>query len=446
LDKHDIERITLEIENENSLFVDKSHLDSIKSPSRIIGRQNKAKELARFLLGYKKGHVVPFISVYGRSGSGKSTVVKFVLENLDTENMFHRFVNLRKAKTVFGCANLILNEFGLPPLKSAQGLNVAIEQITMEIESIILKKEQMKKGKETDGSHKLFVLVLDEFDVIFYDKRTSPSDFIYKLLVMEEKLRQNGGYLVSIVAISNNVMSDYEVDDRVRSRIGSASEVFFGPYGKNEVLEILKDRADTAFAEKVHPAILEYCAEQSSQEHGDARRAIDLLRVAAEIAGTKGDNELTKEHIDMATQRLQKDRITIVLSSYSYHTKVACAALARITYVAGEKWNSTSMIYEEYCKILQKGVKPLSYRRVSELLTELENTGLVVSQTLSKGRHGYGSQYRLMVSPEMVGKTCFPDWWKSVVESKEMDDKIENLSKSLSSLGSQRRGRRFGLL
>lgn len=444
MDKHDLDQIIVEVEKENKIFADKSYLDSLKSPSRIIGQQDKAKELARFLLGYKKGHVVPFISAYGRSGSGKSTVIKYVLENIDPENILYKFVNLRKARTVFGCANLILNEFGLPSLKSAQGINAAIEQIAKAIESSFITTGAATNERQ----HRLFVLVLDEFDVLFYDKRTSPSDFIFKLLVMQERLRQDADRLVCLIAISNNVMSDYEVDDRVRSRIGSSSEVFFGPYGKNEVLGILKDRADNALAEKIDPSILEYCAEQSSQEHGDARRAIDLLRLAAEIAGAKGE-KLAKSHVDMAAQQLQKDRIAIVLSNSSYHLKVGCAALARITYTTGEKWNSTSTIYEQYCGLLQKGVKPLSYRRVSELLTELENTGLVVSQTLSKGRHGYGSQYRLAVSPEMVGRVCFPDWWKSVVESKELNDKVEVLSKSLSSMssfGSRRRRNSFDLL
>ncbi|MDE1817949.1 MAG: hypothetical protein KGI19_05050 [Thaumarchaeota archaeon] len=51
----------------------------------------------------------------------------------------------------------------------------------------------------------------------------------------------------------------------------------------------------------------------------------------------------------------------------------------------------------KYCSVLEKGAKPLSYRRVSELLTDLENTGFVVSQTSSKGRHGYGTQYKLVI-------------------------------------------------
>src|SRR5437588_5887819 len=101
---------------------------------------------------------------------------------------------------------------------------------------------------------------------------------------------------------------------------------------------------------------------------------------------------MTKENVDIAAQQLQKDRITIVLSNSSFHLKMVCAALAQITFVKGQKSSSTSTIYDQYCGVVPDGTKPLSYRRVSELLTELENTGLVDSQTHSKGRHGYGSQ------------------------------------------------------
>ena len=267
-----------------------------------------------------------------------------------------------------------------------------------------------KKGK-------LFVLVLDEFDVLFNDRRGRPSDFIYKLLVMEEKIREKG-FFVCVIAISNNVMADYEVDDRVRSRIGS-SEVFFNGYSKQDVLKILQDRARKAFNNTIDPAVLEYCARSSSQEHGDARRAIDLLRVSAEIAGSKGEQVITTKHVDMALEQLQKDRIATILSDASYHLKLSSAALARITYLTEEEWHSTSTLYKQYCKIIAKDTKPLTYRRVSELLVELENTGLVVSQTSSKGRHGYGTQYKLTVSPETVGNICFPDWWKSLVQKKK---------------------------
>jgi cell division control protein 6 len=429
VDKEALKRIFAEVEKENLLFANKIFLDNLTLPSQIIGREKKAKELVRFLLGYKHGLVVPFISVYGRSGSGKSTIVKFVCENLDDEDISYAFVNLRKVRTVFGCANLILTELGQPSLKSAQGINTAIEQISNAIEQRLSNNlsnnnnnKKNNNGNNINNAAKLFVLVLDEFDVLLYDKRGKPSDFIYKLLVMEEKLREKG-YLMCIVAISNNVMSDYEIDDRVRSRIGT-SEVFFEPYSREAVLAILKDRAAKAFSQPVDSEILQYCADQSSQEHGDARRAIDLLRVAAEIAGKRGEEKISKMHVDAAKAQLQRDRISTTLTSASFHLKLAAAALARISYLTQEVWHFTSTVYNQYRLILEQGTttKPLTYRRIAELLTELENMGLVISHTSSKGRHGYGTQYKLVVPPEAIGKVCFPDWWAGLVQRKVHHD------------------------
>ena len=402
MNKQDLKKMLSDIAQENRLFSKKSYLDTLTFPSKIIGRQDKAKELVRLFLGYKQELVVPFISVYGRSGSGKSTTVKFVCKNLD--DISYCFVNLRKAKTVFGCANLILAELGQPNLKSAQGINMALETISRSIESVLERK-----------GNKLFVLVLDEFDVLFNDARGKPSDFVYNLVVMEENLREKG-HLVCVVAISNNVMSDYELDDRVRSRIGS-SEVFFGAYSKKDVLAIIKDRAQKAFSDKIDPAVIQYCAEYSSAEHGDARRAIDLLRVAAELASLKGER-ISKSHVDLANQELQKDRVVKIISAASYHLRLGCAALIQITFLSGEVWHSTSTIYKQYCKIIEKDVKPLGYRRVSELLTELQNSGLALSQTSSKGRHGYGTQYKLTISPEIIGQSCFSEWWTDLVKLK----------------------------
>ena len=251
--KEDLKRISEQVEKENAVFANKIFLDNLTLPSQIIGRESKVKELVHFFLGYKQGLVVPFVSVYGRSGSGKSMIVKFVCENLD-ENIPYAFVNLRKAKTVFGCANLILAEFGQPSLKSAQGINTAIEQISNAIEQELSKKKSKTR---------FFILVLDEFDVLLYDNRGNPSDFIYKLGMMEQNLREKG-YLICIVAISNNVIADYEVDDRVRSRIGT-SEVFFEPYTSQAVLAILKDRAARAFSEPVETEVLHYCARKRMQ-------------------------------------------------------------------------------------------------------------------------------------------------------------------------------------
>ncbi|SHO42888.1 ORC1-type DNA replication protein [Nitrosotalea sinensis] len=424
INKKEIDDIISQIEKEESVFK-KSALDPLMPPGTIMGRKKQTEQLVRYLVGHKNGYVVPYISIYGRSGSGKSSLAKFVCSNVP--GISYVLVNLRKAKTVFGAANLILAELGVPGLQNAQGINLAIDSVQKEIISML-----RKQGK------RLFVLVLDELDAIFYDKRGKPSDFVYKLVVLAEKMREQG-LLLCIIGISNNVLSEYGLDDRVRSRIGS-SEIFFEPYSKSDILGILKERSQEAFSSKINPKVLEYCADMSSSEHGDARRAIDLLRVSAEIAISRKE-PLGISHLEMAQEELQKDRVERTLANASYHMRLVCGGLARVSYLDGGQWYSTSVLYKQYCSVLQKGTRQLGYRRISEMLTDLENTGLVISQTGSKGRNGYGTLYKLVVPPEVVGNLVSKEWWDGIVAAKTAHESAQNKAfGSGAGLSSSRKG------
>lgn len=419
LSKEKIANIRKKIEKKNSIFAQKRYLDSMFLPSRIIGREAEAEKLLQYILDLKDGFVVPFISVYGRSGSGKTTVVKFVCENLFDIVSF-RFVNLRKAKTVFGCANLILSELGFANLKSAQGMNKAIDSMEGKILEI-LKKENKK----------FFVLALDEYDVIFSDPRGRPSDFVYKLLTLEENLREKGFWLC-IITVSNNALADNDLDDRVKSRMGN-SEIFFEPYGEEDVFNILRDRAKKAFVKKTDDSVLQHSAKLSTDVHGDARRALDLLRVAAELSdGTK----VTKADIEKAVDFIQKDRISIIISNAALHQRIVIAAICAGSLLSENAWNSTSSIYERYKKYVGKNTEPLSYRRVADLLVEIKNSGLVESRTISKGRGGYGTEYKLKISPDMVGPQVNEKWWNELVSNKKAHEADVKYRKSLSDLSS----------
>jgi len=403
-----IAELRQKIQKQNSVFKDKRYLDSLILPSKIIGREKKAEQLIQYLNSLSQGLVVPLISVYGRSGSGKSTIVRFVCQNL-SDMVSSAFVNLRKSKTVFGCANLILAELGLENLKSAQGLNEAIDSMEKGIEQIL-----------ADEKKKFFVLILDEYDVIFSDPRGRPSDFVYKLLTLVENLREKGLWLC-IITISNNALSQYTLDDRVKSRMGN-SEIFFGPYQTEGVFYILKDRAKKAFTNKVSDEILKYCAKLSSLDHGDARRALDLLRVTGELSDGK---TITKKDVDKAVQQIQKDRVVTIVSNASYHMKIVIAAICAKSLLSENPWCATSSIYNKYSKLLTNEQKPLSYRRIVDLLVEIENSGLVDSRTISKGRRGYGNEYKLKLSPKLVGPYVAEKWWKGILEQKTIRDRAE---------------------
>ena len=71
----------------------------------------------------------------------------------------------------------------------------------------------------------------------------------------------------------------------------------------------------------------------------------------------------------------------------------------------------------------------MSYRRCSELLKDLENTGLVVSKTGSKGQKGYSSEFQLVMDPGIVGEIINKKWWeKVVVKPKKKLDELKSMS------------------
>lgn len=405
----ELDDIIKKIEKERKAFSNKAALDTSNQPLQIVSRTNEVEKIIGYILDYKQGQVVPLLSIYGRSGTGKSTLVRHVCNYLPEVKLC--FVNLRKAKTVFGGVNLILNELDQPSLTNAQGMNLGMDKI----QGVILNTMHLEKKK-------LFVLTLDEFDVIFYDKRGNPSDFVYKLVEMLADLKKKG-CLAMIITISNNVLSDYDLDDRIRSRIGN-SEIFFKPYSNDEMLKILQQRAKEAFGKKIDDKILEKCAKVSFLEHGDARRAVDLLRVSAEIAA-KEKKEITIEHVKAASKQIQKDRVDEVISSLSHHSKMICLVLAAMTFFLKKNLHTTMSIYEKYKKYLD--TEPVSYRRFSELLKDLENTGFLTSNTTSKGQKGYSSEFQLVIDPQIVGETIDKEWWmKNVLEPKASLDRLND--------------------
>ncbi|MGY5142630.1 MAG: Cdc6/Cdc18 family protein [Nitrosopumilus sp.] len=416
MNKRDLQKIAEKARQDNKIFKQKSKLVSLSNeiPDSLVGRSKETQQLVRYLVSYEEGMVVPLISVFGRSGSGKSSLVKFVCSNMTEFDFCH--VNFRKAKTIFGCANLILGEFGVESMKSAKGLNTAIDAI---YDSIVQK---------IMDSMKLFVLILDEFDMIMYDRRGNPSDFVYKLIEMQSDLAQSG-FPMTIITISNNVIGDYEFDDRVRSRIGS-SEIFFAPFSKEDILGILKKRSREAFDFELDSGVLEYVAEICSDEHGDIRRAMELLRVTAEIASSK-NKPISKEIVDITVKQLEKDRLEETLNTLSEKSKKICFAIAVLNHIEQKEWPSTMQI-SEYCrKMLPPGTSFASNRRIGELLVDMKNTQVVSAYTTSEGRNGYNSKYRLNMNPETVGKMIDEEKWNKIIKDKEKKERDEFIIKEL---------------
>ena len=408
LTKNKIQSLQKELNSKNSAFLNKNYLESLGSPNSIIGRENEVRQILK-LLDCQDNYFSPVVSVYGRSGSGKSSVVKFLCENL-SNSFSSSYVNLRKARTIFGCANLILTQLDANPVKSHEGISLAIDKIQFQI------GETLNRDRK-----KQFVLILDEFDVIFSDLRGHPSDFVFKLLTIVENLRSDG-FSLCIIPISNSSLFDYSLDDRVKSRMDKC-EVFFAPYNKKEILSILKERSKKAFCKKIDDKVLGLCADLSSFEHGDCRRALQLLRLAGELAQSK---KLSKEHVEKAYENLDDDKIDSILNTATPHQRFLLAALAYLVLHSEKEFHSTKEIFVQYSYLCVTYPR-LSYRRIYDLLVELENTGIIQSKTHSQGRHGYHNFFKFTVDYRLVGYMLSKEWWNDEMNSKEKQQVLDSL-------------------
>jgi cell division control protein 6 len=143
----------------------------------------------------------------------------------------------------------------------------------------------------------------------------------------------NGGGWVSIVGISNDLMFKEQLDPRVLSSL-SEEEVVFPPYTATELADILWDRARQALRPgAVDDGVVGLCAALAAAEHGDARRALDLLRVAAEVAEREGCERVEVEHVRRAQQLIERGRVKEVVSSLPLHSRIVLLAV----YVCGRK-------------------------------------------------------------------------------------------------------------
>jgi len=407
LTKKKIKKLRDALDSKNSVFTEKRLLESLGSPDKIIGRQNEAEKILGAVYP-KDGYMISFVSIYGSSGTGKSTVVKLVCESLE-DIISYSFVNLRKAKTIFGCTNLILTSLDCEHVKSSAGINAAMDLIEKQIVEIL---------KSDKKQH--FILVLDEFDEIFTDIRYSPSDFVYKLLHLVEKIRAKGFWLC-IASVSNSSLSDYQLDDRVKSRMDSC-EIFFRPYTEKDLKLILKERATKAFANPIGEDVLERCAQLSGEQSGDCRRALQLLRVTGELA----ENSIVDaKKVDEAAEMLDEDNLEQVLKAATVHQKMLLLALAKCTLYSGREEHSTKEIFERYESINCLDVCKIGYRRAFELLSSLESSGIIVSRSKSGGRHGYKKFYRLAMNYDVVGYLIDMDVWCEMRGQKERAERYE---------------------
>ena len=245
------------------------------------------------------------------------------------------------------------------------------------------------------------IFVIDEIDSLADLASKTGEDILYKLTRANERL-QSGS--LTLVGISNDLTFKERLGPRVISSLGE-EEIVFTNYNVEQIKKILKERIHESFVEdSVEEPALNLCAALAGGEHGDARRAINLIRVAGEIAERQQSDKVTENHVRIASLKIEEDKEETSLKSYPLHEKLVILAIIK------SGGPSTGEIYASYkglCKAV--GRDGLTQRRITQMLSEIELSGIITGRLVHQGIHGRTKKYKLTISPEMVKKTFKDD-------------------------------------
>jgi cell division control protein 6 len=352
-------------------------------PDTLPHRDEHIHRLGAIVAPALNGSKISNTFIYGKTGTGKTAVAKLVLSHLERRAgetgapVRVSYINCRFAGT---------NYRVLADLCHAISVSVPFTGLAT--------GEVFDRFRTALASTRLcMIVVLDEVDALV--KRQNDDSLLYEMTRINESLK---GSWIGIVGISNDLHFKEFLDPRVLSSLGE-EELVFRPYLADELYDILLARAKPAFVQNALPdSSLRLCSALAAGEHGDARRALDLLRVAGEIAEREGASTVEENHVRMAQRKIEDDRVAEVLRSLPLHSKVVLVA----AYLVNERMEGGAVtgdvysVYEELCGVTN--VEPLTQRRVSGLLNELDVMGILNARVVSLGRHGRTKKIRLGIS------------------------------------------------
>jgi len=386
----------------DGLFVDREAMRPSYMPNVLPHREEQINELASILVPALRGETPSNVFMYGKTGTGKTIVTKFVGEEL-----------LKKGKEVGKHVNFVYINCEVVDTQYRLLQNIANHFINEWSERIPFTgwptdEVFAKLQKMIDKTGGVTVIILDEIDKLKGDEA------LYNLSRVNSDLKNAK---VSIVGISNDLKFTEFLDPRVKSSLGEENMIF-PPYDAGELQDILHQRVDIALkSDVVEDGVVSLCSALAAQEHGDARRALDLLRVSAEIAERNNEPTVNSNHVYKAKNKIEQDCVREAVTTLPTHSKLVLYSVL-LSENNGKNKLTTGEVYSGYKELsLRSGMDPLTQRRVTDLISELDMLGLVNARVKSFGRRGRTKEIQSSVPKTEIIKTI------------EEDDSIEPVSK-----------------
>jgi cell division control protein 6 len=376
----------LNLKKDNPILIgDLSSLGVSFVPGNLPHREKEIEQLTSLLGSLMRGSRPSNIMLYGKTGTGKTSTARYVasmlLEASGDKNSV-AYINCQIFDSPYSILVSIVQSIGgdgeqIPPM------GWPLDRIYSEL----LKRLKLM--------NKNIIIILDEIDKL---TEKNGGDSLYVILKMCE---DSPFPFVSIIGITNNTNFVQELDSRVSSRLGQES-IMFNPYNASELRDILKFRTQSVVKDQVlEDSAINLCAAIGAQEHGDARKALDLMRIAIDITIRENKEKVTEAEVNKAREKLETDLLKESVNGLPLHSKIVLLSTV-VTQEMDKRPMFSGEIYENYRNICSElGFSPLTSRRVSDIVSDLDDNGLIITRIKSMGRHG---RTRLIQVPENNGR------------------------------------------
>jgi archaeal cell division control protein 6 len=366
------------------LFKDKKVFSMSYTPDQIAFRDDQIDMMASILAPALRLEKPSNLFIYGKTGTGKTLTVRYTTNQLH-QLAIERGIPLRVcylnckmkrvADTEYRLIAQLAREFG----KEIPATGLPTDEVYKIFFDVLDEKEQMT------------ILILDEIDQLV---KKAGDEILYNLTRINSELKRSQ---VTIIGVSNDLVFTDGLDSRVKSTL-SEEEILFPPYNAIQIQSILKKRAEIAFKPgTILPGVIEKCAAYAAKEHGDVRRAIELLRVAGEIAERKSEENVAIAHLDEAEDKIERDRVTDIIKTQPKQFQALLYAVIKLS-VTSQTYILTGEVYELYKSVCYDcELRPLTQRRISDVISELDMLGIINAKVISKGRFGRTREIALAI-------------------------------------------------
>lgn len=368
----------------NTVFKDKSPLSHKFLPEQLPHRNDQITMIAKFWIDALDNVTPNDITIYGKTGTGKTAAAKFaqkqLLEAAQNNNIYINVEYIR-------CTDYTTEYQVLAQLCQRLGRDVPYRGWT---KGEIINTFDDILDQEINGHKLILIIILDEIDILL---EKDGDGLLYTLTRTEN---------VSVLSISNYLDFKKFIGPRVMSSLRD-KEIVFPPYRADQLADILNERSAMSFKENVlKEDVIPLCSAMAAKEEGDARYALDLLSTAGDIADDNESNVVLGDYVITAKNLIEHNKVTDIINTLPTQQQRVLEAILILTQDNEEI--SSGKLYDTYKKV-SKG-DSVTYRRIFDFINELEMLGIISTNTISRGRgKGRTNIIKLQCDEQLVENT-----------------------------------------